>query len=307
MTRMRQRELERRLSEVVEGRVALNEPLSRHTTLGVGGPADVMVFPRGEEELRGILRLVGENEIAMLPLGGGSDLIVRDGGFRGVVISLGRSFSGSRIVGDRVLEAAAGETLASLLRLARDASLAGLEFVVTIPGTVGGGVVTNVGAFGGSFGDRLESVVVLDASGRERVLERRSLSVAYRSIEIPAGGVVARARFSLEPAPREAIEEKVREYRERRLRTQPLGAASAGCMFKNPTPWEYAGRLIEQAGLKGHRIGGASISTLHANYLVNEGGATARDVLDLMDEVRARVRETAGIELEPEVRIVGEA
>lgn len=307
MTRMRKKEIERRLSETVEGRVAADEPISRHTTLGVGGPADIMVFPRSEAELRGVLRLVAENTVPLLVLGGGSDLIVRDGGFRGVVLALARNLSGSKIVGDRTIEAMAGETFASLLRLSREASLTGLEFLVTIPGTVGGGVVTNVGAFGGSFAETLESIHLIDGRGRETAIEKRGLRASYRKIEIPAGAVVSRARFVLEPAARSEVEEKVARFREHRLRTQPLSEASAGCIFKNPSPWEYAGRLIDQAGLKGLSIGGASVSSVHANYFVNDGRATAADVLALIDEVRRRVEESSGIRLEPEVRIVGDA
>ncbi|MFH1681883.1 MAG: UDP-N-acetylmuramate dehydrogenase, partial [Candidatus Eisenbacteria bacterium] len=273
---------------------------------GVGGPADWMVFPGSAEELRGVLRLLGENDVPRLVVGAGSDLVVRDGGFRGACIVLARHLSGSKIVGDRAIEAMAGESLASLLRLSREASLAGLEFVATIPGTVGGGVVTNVGAFGSCFADILESVAVLDAHGRERAIEGRSLRAAYRRIELPEGAVVVRARFALEPGARERIEETVARHREHRLRTQPLGEASAGCIYKNPSPGEPAGRLIDQAGLTGLRLGGASVSALHANYIVNEGGATAREVLALIDEVRRRVSEKHGVLLEPEVRIVGE-
>jgi UDP-N-acetylmuramate dehydrogenase len=306
VARMRKIEVERRLGEVVEGRLALDEPIARHTTLGVGGPADIMVFPRSEGELKGILRILAESDVPLLVLGGGSDLIVRDGGFRGVAVALARNLSGSKIVGDRVIEGMAGETFASILRLSREASLSGLEFLATIPGSVGGGVVTNVGAFGASFADRLQSIDLLDAAGQARTLERSALRAAYRRIEIPAGAVVVRARFALDPAPRERVEETVARYREHRLRTQPLSEASAGCIFRNPSEWEHAGRLIDQAGLKGLAVGGASVSSVHANYIVNDGTATARDVLALVDEVERRVKEASGIVLEPEVRIVGE-
>jgi len=306
VAKMNRKERERRLGEIVEGRIALNEPLARHSTLGVGGPADVMVFPRSEEELRGVLRFLAGTDTPVFFLGAGADLIVREGGFRGVCVCLARNLTGSKVTGERVVEAMAGETFASLLRLAREASLSGLEFVAAVPGTAGGGVATNVGAFGGSFADRIEKVFLLDREGRERALEREELRVAYRRIELPAGAVVSRVRFRLDPADRDAIEEKIRDCREHRRKTQPLDRPTAGCIFKNPSGTEFAGRLIDRAGLKGLRIGGASVSAVHANFIVNDGDATAGDVLRLMDEVRRRVEEKFDVRLEPEVRVVGE-
>lgn len=303
---MQRKELERRLGDIVEGRIAAGEPIAKHATLGVGGPADLMVFPKSEEELRGILRLLAAGEVPKLVLGAGSDMIVRDGGFRGVCIRLARNLAGSKIAGDRVLEAMAGESFSSILRLSRQASLSGLEFLATVPGTVGGGVVTNVGAYGDSFANRLVEIDLLDDRGREVRLGRGEIRAEYRSIRLPEGAVVVRARFALLPADRDLIEEKVEKNREHRKKTQPLREATAGCIFKNPSEGEYAGRLIDRAGLKGLRIGGAAVSKLHGNFIVNKGGATAADVLALVDEVRRRVREQAGIDLEPEVRIVGE-
>lgn len=303
---MQRKELERRLSEIVRGRISVGEPIARHATLGVGGPADLMVFPKTEEELRGVLRLLATEETPKLILGGGSDLIVRDGGFRGVCVALGRNLTGSKIMDDRTIEAMAGESFASLLRLSRQACLAGLEFLVTVPGTVGGGVATNVGAYGDSFAGRLAGLDLLDARGRSLTLDREAIDAEYRAIRLPEGAVVVRARFSLDPSDKDRVEEKVAKNREHRLRTQPLKESTAGCIFKNPSAWEYAGRLIDEAGLKGFAVGGAAVSELHGNFIVNRGGATARDVLDLMGEVRRRVKERSGVDLEPEVRIVGE-
>jgi len=306
VAKLNRKEQEKRLGEIVEGRIALNEPLARHSTLGVGGPADMMVFPRSEEELRGVLRLLDGTGSPVLFLGAGADLIVREGGFRGVCVCLARNLTGSKVTGEGAVEAMAGETFASLLRVAREASLSGLEFVAAVPGTVGGGVATNVGAFGGSFADRIEKVFLLDREGREMPLERKELRVAYRRIELPAGAVVTRVRFRLDRADRDAIEEKIHDCREHRRKTQPLDRPTAGCIFKNPSETEFAGRLIDGAGLKGLRIGGASVSSVHANFIVNDGDATAVDVLRLMDEVRRRVEEKFDVRLEPEVRVVGE-
>jgi len=304
---MQKKEMERRLGDIVEGRIRAGEPIARHTTLKVGGPADLMVFPKNEAELRGVLRVLTAADAPWLALGAGADLIVRDGGFRGVCISFSRHFRGSRLVGEYQIDANAGESFASLLRTAREATLSGFEFLATVPGTVGGGVATNVGAFGTSFADRLVEIEVIEGEGRSRIIPRSRISAAYRRIELPERSLVARARFALTPAPREEVEKRIREYSEKRKMSQPLWESTAGCIFKNPSEGEYAGRLIDRAGLKGLRVGGASVSERHANFIVNDGGATAEDVLHLIEEVRARVREQFGFQLEPEVRIVGEA
>ncbi len=303
---LQRKEIERRLSEVVQGRIALNEPLSAHTTLRVGGPADIMIFPESNEELCGALRIMASAELPLLVLGGGSDLIVRDGGFRGVCIRLGQNFRGSRLLDDRRIEALAGESYASLLRTARRASLSGFEFLATVPGTVGGGVATNVGAFNRCFGEFLETVELIDAEGGNRVLSKEEIHPQYRLIEMPAGSVITRAVFRLEPEDREVIEGTIKRYATYRRETQPLREPSSGCIFKNPDSGPQAGLLIDRAGLKGLAVGGAEISDKHANFLINRGGGTAEEVLELIQVVRNRVYEKYDIHLEMEVRVVGE-
>ena len=303
---MQKKEIERRISDVVQGRCSRNEPMARYTTLGVGGPVDLMVHPRTNEELRGVLRILDGGGVEWFALGGGSDLVVLDGGIRGVCIRLARNLTGISVEAGGIVEAAAGESFAALLGLARETGLSGLEFLAGIPGTVGGGVVTNVGAFGCSFSDRLESIRLVDSRGNERVVDRPHLRAEYRRIEIPIGMVVASARFALDEDDPERVAAQIRENIKKRNETQPLREASAGCVFRNPPADEPAGMLIDRAGLKGYRIGGASVSTVHANWIINDGGATAREVLLLVDEVVRAVFERTGVELEPEIRIVGE-
>lgn len=303
---LQRKEIERRLSEVVRGRIAVNEPVAAYTTLRVGGPADVMVFPESVEELRGVLRIVRAARVPLFVLGGGSDLIVRDGGFRGVCIRLGRSFRGSRPVGDGRIEALSGETYAALLRTARSASLSGFEFLATVPGTVGGGVVTNVGAYNRSFGELIERIDLVDPEGGDISIPKEEIRARYRRIEIPTGAVVTNVLFRLEPRSREEIEETVKRYAAYRRKTQPLRDRSAGCIFKNPDSGPQAGLMIDRAGLKGLAVGGAEISGRHANFLVNRGGATAEEVLELIQKVRHRIHEKYGVHLEMEVRVVGE-
>ncbi len=303
---LKRKEIERRLSEIVEGRIALEEPISSYTTLRVGGPADIMVFPESTDELRGVLRLVRSTDLPLLVLGGGSDLIVRDGGFRGVCIRLGRNFCGSSQVDDMHIEAQAGESFPALLRTARGASLAGFEFLATIPGTVGGGVVTNVGAFNRSFSDLIETIHLLDADGRDLVIRKNEIRARYRLIETPEGSVVTRVTFKLEPEERQVIEEAIQRYASYRRETQPLGESTAGCIYRNPESGPQAGLMIDRAGLKGLAVGGAEISEQHGNFLINRGGATAEDVLELIQVVRHRVFQKFGVQLEMEVRVVGE-
>ncbi len=303
---MERKDWQRRLGEIVHGRIAFDEPLAAYTTLRVGGPADAIVFPESIEEIRGVMRMTQAHSLPLLVLGGGSDVIVRDGGFRGVVLRMGRNFAGSHVVeGDRI-EARAGESFPSILRTARMGSLTGLEFLATVPGCVGGGVATNIGAYGQWFADVLVSYTLLDRDAKETMVPRDQMEFGYRYTRLPEGSVITGAVFQLSPTAREEIEETVRRYAQSRRDSQPLRASSAGCIFKNPDDAKQAGYLIDQAGLKGMTVGGAAISEQHGNFLINQGGATAGDVLSLLAQVRAIVKKRFDVELEPEVRILGE-
>ncbi len=283
------------------GRLRENEPMARHATLGVGGPARWFFRPANREALTRALPLL-PRELPLLPIGRGSNLLVLDEGFDGVVIDLGEldaiAFEG------RLARAEAGARMGRLARQCADRGLAGLEFMATVPGDVGGGVAMNAGAFGQQVSDTLQSARVLHRDGREETLAAANLDMGYRRARLPAGALVIEATFALAPDDAAAIRERMRAMREKRGESQPLNQPNCGSVFKNP-PGDHAARLIEAAGLKGRAIGGARISGRHANFIVNEGRATAADVLALIRLAREEVAARFGVRLEPEVRIVG--
>lgn len=295
-------ELARCVSEATV--IRCNEPLARRTTLRVGGPADIYVEPAGDEDLGAVLKFCADHRLAFFVLGRGSNLLVKDGGFRGVVISLSQPhFSQIEIAAER-LQCGAGARLKAVAVEAKRNGLAGLEFLEGIPGTVGGALRMNAGAMGGAMFDMVESVRMIDFSGniRERVV--RELPVEYRSCPAFKTHIALAATLRGRLGVREAIEQRMNECSRKRWQSQPA-APSAGCMFKNPASIP-AGKLIDELGLKGTRVGGAVVSLEHGNFIVNVGGATARDVLELIGLLKRRAREERGIELQTEVEIVGE-
>ena len=278
--------------------------MEQYTTLRVGGCADYFAEPASEQQLSALLGAAREEGLPVLLMGNGSNLLFRDGGFRGLVIRLGKSFSA---IGrwEEGLWAQAGALLSMLSRAAADAALSGLAFAQGIPGTVGGGVYMNAGAYGGELGPLIESVRVLKG---DHIFDIPGVDMAfgYRSSRAMTEGlVVLGARFRLLPGDRAEIEAAMRDFASRRKEKQPLEYPSAGSFFKRP-PGRFAGALIEQAGLKGCRVGGAQVSEKHAGFLINTGGATASDFLKLMRLVQDRVEDASGVRLEPEVRIVGD-
>jgi len=280
------------------------EPLAPHTSLRVGGPADVYVEPASETDLAGVVRFCRERALPFFVMGRGSNLLVRDGGYRGVMICLGHAhFSRIEADGPRLC-CGAGARLKQVAVEAKRQCLGGLEFLEGIPGTVGGALRMNAGAMGSATFDRVDSVRFMDRSGRIQEQAERDFKIEYRSCPFLKNHVALSAVFRGTPAPREQIEARMDELNRRRWSAQPA-APSAGCIFKNPAPVP-AGKLIEELGLKGTRIGGAMISTEHGNFIVNEGNATAHDILELIAIIRARARDERGIELHPEVEIIGE-
>ena len=294
-------ELALRESPVV---VQQHMPLDKYTTLRVGGPADYFAEPSSEEELSALLNAAKEAGIPVLLMGNGSNLLVRDGGFRGLVIRLSKAFS--RIEPwEHGLKAQAGALLSVLACEAANASLTGLEFAQGIPGTVGGGVYMNAGAYGGELGKRIESVTVLDHDEVKRI-PGSEMGFGYRhSRAMDEKWMVLGARFRLEKGDKEQIDAAMRDFAARRKEKQPLNYPSAGSFFKRPEG-HFAGALIEKAGLKGKQVGGARVSEKHAGFLINAGGATASDFLALMRLVQDTVQRESGVLLEPEVRIVGD-
>ncbi len=284
--------------------ILLGEPMAAHTTFRIGGPADVMYLPHSDRQLMQALAEARRCAVPALVIGNGSNLLVRDGGVRGLVIMLGDGFAGIELDGC-IMRAQAGVRLSKVAQVAQAAGLAGLEFASGIPGTLGGGVVMNAGAYGGQLSDVLVSAdVVLDGEVRTYSLEE--LEMGYRTtMPLKRGGIVTGAVFELHPDDPEAIEARMRDLNGRRRDKQPLNFPSAGSTFKRPEGY-FAGALIEGAGLKGFSVGGAQVSPKHAGFVVNTGGATAADVLNLIKHVQDTVFAKDGVRLELEVRIVGE-
>jgi UDP-N-acetylmuramate dehydrogenase len=294
------------------GELRENEPLRMHTSFRIGGPVDALAIPADRADLSLLLRELRSKKTPYFVLGGGTNLLVRDGGFRGVAISLGkmkainverqyRSIGGSYAV----VRAEAGASLGRLLAFSVNEGLTGLEFSAGIPGTIGGAICMNAGAAGGEIGDVVESVTVLTPGGGETVLGKNELRFGYRTAAIPEGCVVLDACMILRKEDQASVAHRVKELMEQRANRQPSGFANAGSIFKNPQDVS-AGKLIEDARLKGSQVGGAEISERHANFIVNRGTAKAADVLALMDKVTKSVLEQHGVRLEPEIKIIGE-
>jgi len=280
-----------------------DEPLGRHTSFRIGGPADLLVTPGTVAELAAVLRVASAHGVRPTLLGGGSNVLVGDGGIRGVVVKLGRGF-GQIAWKDATVRAGAAVQLGRLARAAVVRGFAGLEFAEGIPGTVGGALFMNAGAYGGDVSAVVEAVEGLDANGEPLTLARDALAFGYRRTGVPAGFVVTAVRFALAADDAGRVRARMDDVRARRVAAQPHGRACAGSIFKNPAG-DHAGRLIEAAGLKGARAGQARISERHANFIVNEGGARAAHVKALMDLAQRVVWERSGVWLEPEVRLVG--
>ncbi len=281
-----------------------DEPMARHTTLRVGGPADVYVEPASETDLAAILKFCGEQGVKFFILGRGSNLLVRDKGFRGVVICLAQpEFSKIEIDGER-LRCGAGARLKEVAVGARRNGLCGLEFLEGIPGSVGGALRMNAGAMGSATFDVVESVRTMDFAGGVREFSPAEMAVAYRGCATLKNHVALGAVLRGKPDSAESIAQRMSAFSQKRWSSQPA-APSAGCLFKNPATIP-AGKLIDELGLKGTRIGGARISQEHGNFLVNDGNATAADVLELIGILRAKAKVERGIELQTEVEIIGD-
>lgn len=297
------------LKSLVKGKIAFDAPMAKYTSLGVGGRADALVFPQDEEDLRDILQFAKERAIAYYILGNGTNVVVRDRGLRGIVISLCRGFRRVRIIGQKdeevLIDAEAGVNLKNLVRFTRERNLTGLEAFTGIPGTVGGALAMNAGAFGSEMRDVVKSVTVMEGTGSVMIKERRKLRFSYRNLVLSKGSIILRGILGVTEARGGEVVAKLEDFRRLRFQSQPWKKPTAGSIFKNPkgTP---AGQLIDELGLKGHRIGNARVSEKHGNFIVNEGDATAAEVLALMAFIRDEVYEKRGIRLTPEVHIIGE-
>jgi UDP-N-acetylenolpyruvoylglucosamine reductase len=281
-----------------------DEPLAKHTTMRIGGPADVYVEPASEEDLAGVVKFCGGRNVPFFVLGRGSNLLVRDGGVRGVVICLAHPhFSKIEIVGER-LHCGAGAKLKNVSVEAKRNNLSGVEFLEGIPGSVGGALRMNAGAMGAATFGAVESFRFMDYAGEIHERGAGEVPVEYRACPLLKNHIALGTVFKCTPMPRAEIEQRMMAYSEKRWESQPA-APSAGCIFKNPETIP-AGKLVDELGLKGARVGGAMVSAEHGNFIVNDGKATARDVLELISILQAKAKAERGIELHTEVEIIGE-
>ena len=299
-------ELYRALYEIVgEGNIIENEPLEKHTTFRIGGPARYFLKPDSAETLKEAILICKEHNIDFYVIGNGSNLLVSDRGYDGVVIKIDENFRKIRCEEDKIY-ATAGATLAGIAQTALKNSLTGFEFAAGIPGTLGGALVMNAGAYGGEMKQVVESAKLLDSEGNFVVLSNEELELGYRTSIIPKKGyIVLSAVIKLDYTEnREAISVRMSELAAQRREKQPLEFPSAGSTFKRPEGY-FAGKLIMDAGLRGFSIGGAAVSEKHCGFVINKGGATADDVMRLIEHVRATVFDKFGVELEPEVKLLG--
>ncbi len=295
-----------KLSKIVEKeQILIEEPMKKHTTFRIGGPAEYLILPQTAEEIADVVKLCRQEEIPWYIVGNGSNLLVADEGVRGVVIQLLRNFNQIQVEGCQI-RMQAGAQNAAVAKRALDASLTGFEFAAGIPGTIGGAVVMNAGAYGGEMKDILKEVTVLDQNGMIRTIPTEELELGYRtSIIARKGYVVLEAVIVLKTGDPKEIKAAMDDLKEKRVTKQPLEYPSAGSTFKRPEGY-FAGKLIMDAGLRGFSVGGAQISEKHCGFVINKGNATAKDVTELMDETKKIVMEKFGVALEPEVKRLGQ-
>jgi UDP-N-acetylmuramate dehydrogenase len=299
-----QRDYKKGAKGLIAGRVLFDAPMRQFTSMRVGGPADSLFFPKDEDDLKKLIRYARKKNIPFFILGKGTNLVVRDQGVRGWVISLTQGMKKVQLEAD-VVEAEAGLPLQRLVQFTIQKGLTGLEPFFGIPGTVGGGLAMNAGAWGVELKDVVLSITLMKEDGEVVERPRQRLKFSYRRLSLPPSWVILKGRFQLKKGKKEEILERVKSYSEMRKRTQPLDYSSAGSIFRNPKEGP-AGRWIEDSGLKGFRMGQAMISDKHANFIINLGKATAQEVIGLMEMVERKIYEERGISLEREVKVVGE-
>lgn len=302
---MKNKEIKNIFESANVGQVLVNESMKKHTSFEIGGPVDFMILPESEEEIVNAVKLCREKQINYFVMGNGSNLLVRDGGFRGVIIKIQDNYNKIEVK-DKVLSCQAGALLKTVSRRAQEASLTGLEFANGIPGAVGGAVTMNAGAYDGEMKNVVSKVRALDKNNQIQEFDNEQMHFAYRGSRVTEEGlIVLSVEFLLEEGDREKIREKVREFSYLRTSKQPLEMPSGGSTFKRPEGY-YAGKLIDDAGLRGKKYGGAQVSEKHCGFVVNHDQASCADVLGLIGHIQDTVKEKYGVELEREIRIIGE-
>ena len=297
------------LRKFVKGKMLFHVPLSRYTSLRVGGPVEIMIYPLDVMELKKVIHFSQTQAIPYFIIGRGTNLLIKDGGFRGVVIKLSRGFKKIKIVEVfrnhiKVL-VEAGVSIKRLLNFSIKRRLSGLEFLSGIPGSMGGALAMNSGAQGRQMQDVTESLTLVTTQAELVEKRRKQLKFEYRQLHLPTGAIIVKALIRMKQGNQREILSEIEKIKKWRRQTQPLNLPSAGSIFKNP-PGKSAGKLVEQVGLKGFQVGKAKISEKHANFIVNLGGATAKDILSLIEIIQNRVYQETGIRLEPEIKIAGE-
>jgi UDP-N-acetylmuramate dehydrogenase len=305
---------------IFKGKIKFDEPLSAHTSLKIGGPADIMIFPEDVVSLKHVLVSASREMIPVFVLGAGTNLLVKDGGIDGIVVSL-KAFRNVEVIrnierfalhhmpGDEQEDSVAlyvesGKPLGGLVDFAGRKGFSGIEALAGIPGTFGGALFMNTGSFGTEIKDVVISVAFMNMNGDIVILEKDRLKFSYRELHVPDNALILSGNIVLKRSSPESVVRRVKDYIKEKQQKQPLRESSAGCVFKNPEG-EAAGKLIDDAGCKGMTVGGAEVSTIHANYFINRGKASARDFLDLMERVNKKVGESSGVELKPEIKIIG--
>lgn len=292
--------------KAIEPQLLVNEPMSKHTTFRIGGEADMYVSVQNAAQLCALIRAAAETDTPFMVIGNGSNILVGDGGIRGLVIEIGAGIS-DIIVKGNVITAGAGALLSRIAAEAAKASLSGVEALSGIPGTLGGGLYMNAGAYGGELKNIVKTVTYVDGNGDIKTIDNAACGFGYRKSVFSSGGrYIVSAELELTPGNGDDIRAAMADYNKRRSDKQPLSYPSAGSTFKRPEGY-FAGALIEGAGLKGASVGGAAVSEKHAGFIINTGGATAADVMALIEYVQKKVREKYGVDLEPEVRLIGSA
>ena len=298
-----------KLKDLVSGNVLFDEPMELHTSIGVGGKVDALVFPSNKEELSKTIAYLRYCGIPSMPIGNGTNVIVKDGGYRGALISMKR-LNTVKITdqnADRAsIYADAGVLLSDMVSLAARNSLSGIEFCACIPGSVGGAVKMNAGAYGGEIKDTVDTINLMNQNGEITAAGKESLKFEYRNLDLPEGMIILGASFLFRQGLPEKIQSRIAEILITRKKKHPLEYRNAGSIFKNPRGNVPAGEIIDTLGLKGIRSGNAMISEKHGNFIVNLGGARAKDIIDLIQLAKRRVMEERGVTLETEVKIIGE-
>lgn len=303
---MNKEELYRLFLEILDNEsVFMDEPMKKHISFKVGGPCDILVRPKSVEEIRNVMKVLKEKNIPFLIKGNGTNILIRDGGYRGVVIELSDNFNEVKINGSEV-EVQAGELLSIIGKKVMEASLTGFEFASGIPGTLGGAIAMNAGAYGGEMKNIIKEVTLVDMDGNVVTYNNKEMDFGYRhSVLTDTDMIAISAIISLEPGNYEEIKEKMEDLALRRRTNQPLEYPSAGSTFKRPEGY-FAGKLIQDSDLKGSSVGGAMVSEKHSGFVINYDNATAKDITDLIEHVKKTVYEKQGVHLEEEVKIFGE-